>query len=77
MHLTLPASRPLPRPFSALPTLPRLQEWKPSDYRALKRKIAQLLTVRREQEIAQGIDRRDSRSAAARKLVEAGLGKFA
>ena len=27
------------------------QEWKPSDYKALKRKVAQLLTVRREREV--------------------------
>lgn len=54
-----------------------MQEWKPSDYKALKRKVAQLLTVRRERELAQGVDRRASKAAERQKLVEAGLGKFA
>ena len=31
------------------------QEWKPSDYKALKRKVAQLLTVRREREVRREI----------------------
>lgn len=39
--------------------------------------MAQLLTVRRERELAQGIDRRASKAAERQKLVEAGLGKFA
>lgn len=30
------------------------QEWKPSEYKALKRKVAQLLTVRREREVRRG-----------------------
>lgn len=108
------------------------QGWVPSDYKALKRKVAQLLTIKRERELAsvragpavgsaaaglgglpasvgreggrpppvraplpppavacrpppagppplalQGIDRRDSKNAENRRLVEAGLGKFA
>jgi hypothetical protein len=39
------------------------QDYKPSDYRALKRKVAQLLTVKRERELAAGVDRRASKSA--------------
>ncbi|EFN51414.1 hypothetical protein CHLNCDRAFT_140968 [Chlorella variabilis] len=52
-------------------------DWKPSDYKALKRRIAQLLTVRRERELAAGMDRRASKAGERRKLVDAGLGKFA
>jgi len=43
-----------PVPHAAAPlarSLTCLQEWKPSDYKALKRKVAQLLTVRREREV--------------------------
>ena len=35
------------------------------------------MTVKRERELVEGIDRRASKSAANRKLVEAGLGKYA
>jgi hypothetical protein len=40
-----------------------MQDWKPSDYKQTKRKIAQLLTVKREAEMAKGIERRDSKAA--------------
>lgn len=72
-HLLLRASHPL----LSIPPVSCMQEWKPSDYKALKRKVAQLLTVRRERELAQGVDRRASKAAERQKLVEAGLGKFA
>lgn len=39
-----------------------MQDYKPSDYRALKRKVAQLLTVKRERELAAGVDRRASKA---------------
>ncbi|KAL4452772.1 hypothetical protein ABPG75_008434 [Micractinium tetrahymenae] len=63
--------------FSMRIKFAKREEWKPSDYKALKRKVAQLLTVRRERELAQGVDRRASKAAERQKLVEAGLGKFA
>ncbi|KAL4420928.1 hypothetical protein ABPG77_001411 [Micractinium sp. CCAP 211/92] len=63
--------------FSMRIKFAKREDWKPSDYKALKRKVAQLLTVRRERELAQGIDRRASKAAERQKLVEAGLGKFA
>ncbi|PRW60985.1 50S ribosomal chloroplastic [Chlorella sorokiniana] len=63
--------------FSMRIKFAKREEWKPSDYKALKRKVAQLLTVRRERELAQGVDRRASKAAENRRLVEAGLGKFA
>eukprot|EP00887_Chlorella_sp_A99_P003365 scaffold26.g3365.t1 len=53
------------------------EDFKKSEYRGLKRQIAQLLTVRREAEIAEGLDARTSRAAERRRLVEAGLGRFA
>ncbi|PSC74452.1 50S ribosomal [Micractinium conductrix] len=62
--------------FSMRIKFAKREEWKPSDYKALKRKVAQLLTIKREAEVAQGVDRRDSKAAENRRLVEAGLGKF-
>lgn len=59
-------------PFTLLPLLACShgpQEWKPSDYKALKRKVAQLLTVRREREVcgraAEGGQGRAARSGLA------------
>lgn len=36
-----------------------------------------MLTVKRERELAAGVDRRASLSSENRKLVDAGLGRFA
>ena len=68
-------------PLTLLPACPwppsAPQDWKPDAYKALKRKISQLLTVKRERELAAGVDRRASKSAERAKLIEAGLGRFA
>lgn len=45
------------------------QEFKPSDFGVLTRKVAVLLTVRREMEIAKGITRRESRRMEKRAKV--------
>jgi len=52
------------------------EEYKPSQYSALRKRVAQLLTIKREREIEQGIDKRDSRAAEKQRLVEAGLAQF-
>jgi large subunit ribosomal protein L29 len=52
------------------------QEFKPSDKWFHEVKIAQLLTVRREQEVSQGIDRRQSRKLQKQKLIAEGFGRF-
>ncbi|KAI3432766.1 hypothetical protein D9Q98_004306 [Chlorella vulgaris] len=63
--------------FSMRIKFAKREDWKPSDYKQTKRKIAQLLTVKREAEMAKGIERRDSKAAERRLLVDAGLGRFA
>jgi len=52
------------------------EEYKPAQYADLRTKVAQLLTIKREREIEQGIDKRDARAMEKRRLVEAGLGRF-
>ncbi|CAK0756448.1 hypothetical protein CVIRNUC_002456 [Coccomyxa viridis] len=52
------------------------QPFKPSDFWYNKKKIAQLLTVRRQQEIEQGIAKRESRSIERKKLLAAGFGNL-
>ena len=52
------------------------EAYRPAQYIALRKLVAQLLTIRREREIEQGMDNRDSRAAEKRRLVEAGLGRF-
>lgn len=52
------------------------EAYQPAQYKALRKRIAQLLTVRRERQIEQGIDRRTSRALEKRRMVEAGLGQF-
>lgn len=52
------------------------QEFKASDFGWHKTKIAQMLTIKREREIEQGISKRDSRAAEKRAKVEAGFGQF-
>ena len=58
------------------PTHTHAQEFKPDVRNSLKRKRAQLLTIKRERELAQGINKRESRAADKRRMSEAGLGKF-
>lgn len=52
------------------------EDYNPAEYAALKQTVAKLLTIKREREIEQGVDKRDSRAAEKQKLVEAGLGQF-
>ena len=52
------------------------EEFKPSEFSRVKLTVAQLLTVKREREVEQGISKRESRNIQRRKMVEAGLGKF-
>jgi len=52
------------------------QEFKASDFGWHKTKIAQMLTIKREREIEQGVSKRDSRAAEKRAKVEAGFGQF-
>merc|ERR1719460_1888702 len=40
------------------------QEFKPHEMKAYKKKVAQLLTVKREREIEQGVSKRESRSSS-------------
>jgi ribosomal protein L29 len=52
------------------------EEYKPAQKAALRQRVAQLLTIKREREIEAGIDRREALATEKRRLVEAGLGKF-
>ncbi|KAL4539348.1 hypothetical protein Ndes2437B_g02271 [Nannochloris sp. 'desiccata'] len=52
------------------------EAYRPAQYTATRKRIAQLLTIRRERDIEQGVDRRAARAAEKRLLVEAGLGQF-
>lgn len=52
------------------------EEYKPAQYKALRKRVAQLLTIKREREIVSGITKRQSRKLEKQKLVEAGLGQF-
>ncbi|KAK9806382.1 hypothetical protein WJX72_012269 [[Myrmecia] bisecta] len=52
------------------------QEFKPSDFGWHQTKIAQLLTVKREREIEQGITKREARAAEKRTNVQEGFAQF-
>ena len=52
------------------------QEFKPSDFGWHKKKIAQLLTVKRERTLAAGVTKRESRKAEKAEKVAAGFGQF-
>lgn len=52
------------------------EEYKPAQKKALRKQVAQLLTIKREREIESGVDRRTAKNAEKRRLVEAGLGRF-
>lgn len=54
----------------------RREAFKPSDFVWHKKKIAQLLTVKRQKEIENGIDLRASRRTQKKKNVEAGFPQF-
>merc|ERR1711937_578173 len=47
------------------------QEFKPHEMKAYKKKVAQLLTVKREKEIEQGISKRESRRAEKNAALDA------
>lgn len=63
--------------FSMRIKFAKREEYNPAAMKATRQRVAQLLTIRRERELANGIDKRDSRAAEKARLVEAGLGKFA
>jgi ribosomal protein L29 len=52
------------------------EEYQPAQYKALRKRVAQLLTIQRERSVAEGVSTRDARAAEKRRLVEAGLGQF-
>ncbi|KAK9789961.1 hypothetical protein WJX73_005915 [Symbiochloris irregularis] len=54
----------------------RKEAFKPSDVHWNKKKIAQLLTVKREREVEKGVSRRESRLIQKRKNVALGFGQF-
>lgn len=49
--------------FSLRIKFAKREEYKPSDMKALKKKVAQLLTVRREKELALGVSKREAQAA--------------
>ena len=49
------------------------EEYQPAQYRALRKRVAQLLTIQRERS---DLTLRETRAAEKRKLVEAGLRQF-
>lgn len=52
------------------------EAYQPAQYSALKKRVAQLMSIKREREIVAGVDRRDSKAAEKRRMVEAGLSQF-
>lgn len=63
--------------FSMRIKFAKREEYNPAAMVAARRRVAVLLTIKREREIEQGINKRAARIAQREKLVEAGLGKFA
>jgi len=62
--------------FSQRIKFAKREEYKPAQYQELRRRVAQLLTIKREREIEQGIDKREARAIEKRRLTEAGLGRL-
>jgi ribosomal protein L29 len=52
------------------------EEYQPAQYKALRKRVAQLLTIQRERTLEQGVTRREARALERRTLVEAGLRQF-
>jgi ribosomal protein L29 len=52
------------------------EEYQPAQYRALRKRVAQLLTIQRERSVEEGVTLREARAAEKRKMVEAGLRQF-
>ena len=52
------------------------EEYQPAQYKALRKRVAQLLTIKRERSLAEGVTRREARAAERRQKVEAGLRQF-
>jgi ribosomal protein L29 len=63
--------------FSMRIKFAKREDYNPAAMAATRKRVAQLLTIKREREIANGVDKRASRAAERSRLVEAGLGKFA
>lgn len=63
--------------FSMRIKFAKREEYNAAAMKAARKRVAQLLTIRRQRELEQGIDKRASRLLEKAKLVEAGLGKFA
>ncbi len=52
------------------------EAYQPAQYRALRKRVAQLLTIQRERTVEQGVTLREARAAEKRMMVEAGLRQF-
>jgi hypothetical protein len=52
------------------------EEYQPAQYKALRKRVAQLLTIQRERGLQEGVTLREARAAEKRMLVEAGLRQF-
>jgi len=52
------------------------EEYQPAQYKALKKRVAQLLTIQRERTIAEGVSRREAQAVERRQKQEAGLRQF-
>ena len=52
------------------------EDYKPAQYKAMRKRVAQLMTIRRERELVEGVTKREARAAEKRRLVEAGLSQF-
>lgn len=62
--------------FNARIKFAKREDFKPAQYGDLRSRVAQLLTIKREREIAAGVSKREARAAEKRFLAEAGLGRL-
>eukprot|EP00890_Picochlorum_soloecismus_P001640 jgi/Picsp_1/2477/NSC_00710-R1_50s ribosomal protein l29 len=52
------------------------EEYQPAQYKALRKRVAQLLTIQRERTVAEGVSRREAQALERRQKQEAGLRQF-
>lgn len=52
------------------------EEYQPAQYKALRKRVAQLLTIQRERTVAEGVSRREAQAVERRQKQEAGLRQF-
>jgi large subunit ribosomal protein L29 len=62
--------------FNARIKFAKREDFKPAQYGDLRSRVAQLLTIKREREIAAGVSKREARATEKRFLAEAGLGRL-